>query len=124
MNIKRRMRGLKFVWSPQKVKLLKKLWCVDGFHRIIVLNNIGCTNAELTYALRKFKLTRKRKATNKSKGTSFSYGPKLNLAKAREIRELAKQKISNKEIARRYNVTAHSISLIKHNKVWKEKEDA
>lgn len=113
-----------YEWTPQRKKLLIKLWCVDRFHRIIVLNNLGCSHHELVRAIKRFKLKRKRAATKKSKSTSFKYTPKLSLEKAREIRELIAQNVPRREIADRYNVCVPTIRLVRKNRIWKEKEDA
>ena len=117
------VRGQKFEWSPQKRKLLKKLYCVDRFHITIVLNNLGCTRIQLYRAIKKFGFKRKRIPSNKSKGTSFVYKPKLSIEKAREIRRLIEKGVHRKELAYMFNVSGHTIGLVKNNKIWKEKED-
>lgn len=118
------MRGQKFKWSPQKRKLLRQLYCVDRFHIVIVLNNLGCRRHELYSAIKRFGLKRNRVSSKRSESTSFVYKPKLSLDKAREIRKLIEEGVGRKQLAYMFNVSTHSIGLVKNHKIWKEKEDA
>lgn len=114
-------RGLKhFDWTPAKVKLLEQLWCVDRFHTIIILNNLGCSRKQLDLAIKKFNLKRERKPSDRSKDTSFMFTPKLDMGKARKIRQLTTEGVSQRELVKKYNVCRNTIRLIQSNKIWKE----
>lgn len=114
-------RGLKhFDWTPAKVKLLKQLWCIDRFHTIIILNNVGCSRKQLDLAIKKFNLKRERKPSDRSKDTSFMFTPKLDMGKARKIRQLTTEGVSQRELVKKYNVCRNTIRLIQNNKIWKE----
>lgn len=47
-------------------------------------------------------------------------GHRLNLEQVAQIRELINQGLSNREIAKLFDVDRRNISLIKQNKIWKQ----